>query len=91
MSALPKGWARIPVDDTDEYINAFTFKPGHRETQGLPIIRIQNLTDESKSLNRTALQVPSDYHVATGDSLDDLPPPDVLQRACRCANWRDSP
>jgi type I restriction enzyme S subunit len=69
VSALPKGWVRIPIDDTGEYINGFAFKPGHRETQGLPIIRIQNLTDESKPLNRTALQVPCEYHVATGDML----------------------
>lgn len=66
---LPRGWIRIPIDDTGAYINGFAFKPGHRETQGLPIIRIQNLTDESKPLNRTALTVPSEYHVATGDML----------------------
>ena len=55
-NSLPSGWARISIADTGEYINGFAFKPSHREAQGLPIIRIQNLTDESKPLNRTTLK-----------------------------------
>lgn len=68
-NALPRGWTWIAVGDTGIYINGYPFKPEDRETTGLPIIRIQNLTDESKPLNRTTLEVPSDYRVNPGDML----------------------
>ncbi len=48
---LPEGWAWVAIGETGEYINGFAFKPGHRESSGLPIVRIQNLTDENKPLN----------------------------------------
>lgn len=67
--ALPSGWARVKLGETGEYINGFAFKPSHRESSGLPIIRIQNLTDESKALNRTNIRVPSEYEVTSGDML----------------------
>jgi type I restriction enzyme S subunit len=66
---LPQGWAWTTVGDTGEYINGYAFKPGHREDNGRPIIRIQNLTDPTKALNRTTLAVPTAYHVATGEML----------------------
>jgi type I restriction enzyme S subunit len=66
---MPRGWAWITVGDTGEYINGYAFKPGHREDTGRPIIRIQNLTDPTKPLNRTTLAVPSAYHVSTGEML----------------------
>lgn len=67
--ALPPGWCWATVGDTGQYINGFAFKPEHREIAGRPIIRIQNLTDPSKPLHRTSLDVPDTYHVATGDIL----------------------
>jgi type I restriction enzyme S subunit len=66
---LPQGWTLVKLDDTGQYINGFAFKPNHRESTGLPIIRIQNLTDESKPLNRTTIDVPQDYLVLPGDML----------------------
>lgn len=66
---LPRGWAWISIGETGEYINGFAFKPGHREPAGLPIVRIQNLTDESKPLNTTTLDVPADYRIDSGDML----------------------
>ncbi len=36
---------------------------------GLPIVRIQNLTDETKPLHTTTLEVPADYKIDTGDML----------------------
>lgn len=66
---LPRGWAWVAIGETGEYINGFAFKPGHRESTGLPIVRIQNLTDESKPLNTTTLNVPSDYKIDSGDML----------------------
>lgn len=66
---LPSGWEWIPIGETGEYINGFAFKPGHREASGLPIVRIQNLTDESKPPNTTNIDVPIDYKIDTGDML----------------------
>ena len=66
---LPKGWIKVPIGDTGDYINGFAFKPSHRGTQGLPIIRIQNLTNEAKPFNLTKLTVPPEYHIETGDML----------------------
>nr|WP_297353898.1 restriction endonuclease subunit S [uncultured Caldimonas sp.] len=69
MSELPRGWASILIGETGEYINGFAFKPEHRSPTGRPIIRIQNLTDPSKPLNRTDIEVPDAYEVRSGDML----------------------
>lgn len=66
---LPNGWEWISIGETGEYINGFAFKPSHRDAGGLPIVRIQNLTNESKPLNTTTIEVPSDYKIDTGDML----------------------
>ncbi|GCL65543.1 restriction endonuclease subunit S [Pseudaquabacterium pictum] len=69
MSELPKGWAWATVGDLAEYINGFAFKPTDRSESGLPIIRIQNLTDPERPLHLTQRQVPDEYRVRTGDIL----------------------
>lgn len=66
---LPQNWCWATIGDTGEYINGFAFKPQHRSNDGLPIIRIQNLTDDSKPLNHTKLSVPDEYQVRSGDML----------------------
>ena len=66
---LSKGWAWVAIGETGEYINGFAFKPGHRESSGRPIVRIQNLTDETKPLNTTTLDVHPDYKIESGDML----------------------
>ena len=42
---LPINWCWLSIGETGDYINGFAFKPQHREATGLPIIRIQNLTN----------------------------------------------
>ncbi|MBB6576334.1 type I restriction enzyme S subunit [Comamonas odontotermitis] len=69
IPALPNGWEWVPIGETGEYINGFAFKPSHRDSSGLPIVRIQNLTDESKALNTTNIEVPANYKIDTGDML----------------------
>lgn len=66
---MPPSWCWATIGDTGEYINGFAFKPQHRSNEGLPIIRIQNLTDESKPLNYTTLQVPDEYKISNGEML----------------------
>lgn len=51
------------------YINGRAFKPSEWEEEGLPIIRIQNLTDEKASANRTTAVYEDKYKVHDGDLL----------------------
>lgn len=66
---LPKGWAQATINDTGGYINGFAFKPAHRTSDGLPIIRIQNLTNEAKHLHTTNQEIDEIYKVVNGDIL----------------------
>lgn len=69
MSELPTGWIEANVGDTGAYINGMAFKPTDWEQDGRPIIRIQNLTDPNKPLNRTTRKVEGRYIVSPGDLL----------------------
>ena len=69
MSALPRGWTVAKLDDLAEYHNGAAFKPTDWGAEGMPIIRIQNLTDPSKPLNRTTRIVEDRLRVSDGDIL----------------------
>jgi len=58
-----------PISATGKYINGLAFKPIDWGGEGLPIIRIQNLTDPSKPMNRTTRKVDPIYIVQPGDLL----------------------
>lgn len=69
-SELAQGpWRSMPLGDTGKYINGLAFKPSDWGDGGLPIIRIQNLTDPTKPLNRTTRSVDAAYMVDPGDIL----------------------
>lgn len=51
------------------YINGRAFKPSEWEEKGLPIIRIQNLTDKGAPANRTTAMYEDKYKVRDGDLL----------------------
>jgi type I restriction enzyme S subunit len=63
------GWRSIPLGETGKYINGLAFKPTDWGDEGLPIVRIQNLTDPTKPLNRTTRVVDPAYVVNPGDIL----------------------
>jgi type I restriction enzyme S subunit len=67
--SLPTGWSWARVNDTGHYVNGLAFKPGDWKETGLPIIRIQNLTDTSKPFNYTTGDYPDDVIVQEGDLL----------------------
>src|SRR5262249_55218422 len=69
MSEFPKTWPRKKLGDLGRYINGMAFKPTDWTPDGLPIIRIQNLTDPSKPFNRFAGEAPRRYLVRNGDLL----------------------
>ena len=51
---LPKGWAITSVGEVASYQNGRAFKPSEWGTNGLPIIRIQNLNGTNASYNLSA-------------------------------------
>lgn len=52
-----------------DFQNGFAFKPSDWGDDGLPIIRIQNLTNPDAAFNRTRRVVPDKYTVRAGDLL----------------------
>jgi type I restriction enzyme S subunit len=62
-------WKRVPLGDTARFINGAAFKPSDWADDGLPIIRIQNLTGTGESFNRTNRVVKPDLVVEPGDLL----------------------
>ncbi len=59
----------VAISEVANFINGFAFKPEDWGVSGLPIIRIQNLTDTDKPYNFTARKVPHRYLVKNGDIL----------------------
>ena len=66
---IPENWLWGRVNDTGEYINGLAFKPSDWGSEGYPIIRIQNLTDSAKPINRCKRTFDDAYIVRTGDLL----------------------
>lgn len=65
----PNGWDWARLDDTGEYVNGLAFKSSDWTNSGLPIIRIQNLSDPTKEFNYAQGDYPADRRVTTGDLL----------------------
>ena len=57
------------LGDIATYINGYAFKPSDWEDEGLPIIRIQNLTGNAYSENKYNGVIDDKYIVNTGDVL----------------------
>lgn len=57
------------LGDVAEYINGRAFKPIEWEKEGLPIIRIQNLTNSNNIVNRTTKSYEEKYFIKNGDLL----------------------
>ncbi|NZA27787.1 restriction endonuclease subunit S [Luteimonas sp. SJ-92] len=66
---LPPGWALTDIGSLGRYINGRGFKKEEWKKAGLPIIRIQNLNDESAQFNYSDQQHEGKYRVDDGDLL----------------------
>ncbi|MBK8017727.1 MAG: restriction endonuclease subunit S [Betaproteobacteria bacterium] len=66
---LPTGWVAARINDTGLYINGLAFKPSDWKASGLPIIRIQNLSDDSREFNYAQGEFADEVLVRTGDIL----------------------
>lgn len=59
----------VPIGEICALRNGRAFKPTEWSTTGTPIIRIQNLTDETKPFNYCEFDVDRKYHVEKGNLL----------------------
>ncbi len=66
---VPPRWAAARVNDTGLYINGLAFKPADWKQSGIPIIRIQNLTNPTKEFNYAEGDFPDEVIVRKGDLL----------------------
>ena len=69
QKCIPNGWLPARLNDTGLYINGLAFKPSDWKQAGLPIIRIQNLTDPSREFNYASGEFPDEVIVRDGDIL----------------------
>jgi len=69
MNTRQRAWKEVCLGDLAEYLNGAAFKPSDWEEGGIPIIRIQNLTDRDKAFNRTTRSVDKKLLVQNGDIL----------------------
>jgi type I restriction enzyme S subunit len=66
---VPAGWTQSRVKYLGAYINGYPFKPDDWGTVGRPILRIQDLSSDSREPNRYDGEIPSRYLVRSGDIL----------------------
>ncbi|MQW33443.1 restriction endonuclease subunit S [Sinorhizobium meliloti] len=69
MSALPAGWVRTTIGAIATLENGRAFKPSEWSSDGLPIIRIQNLNRPGAPYNLYSGPVSERHIVETGDLL----------------------
>lgn len=69
MTETPPGWRSRRVGELGRYVNGMAFKPTDWTEAGLPIVRIQNLTDSSKPCNRYDGPYKEKYLIDDGDLL----------------------
>ena len=66
---LPKGWAISSVGEVATYQNGRAFKPSEWVSEGVPIIRIQNLNDANANYNFSDKEHEDKFRVKYGDLL----------------------
>ena len=62
-------WKTVRLGDVATYINGYAFKPSDWTNEGLPIIRIQNLTGNDYETNYFNGELPEKYYIKNGDVL----------------------
>ena len=65
----PGSWGWVYLGEAMNLVNGKAFKSGEWASEGLPIIRIQNLNDVAASFNYCSFTVKEQYYVADGDLL----------------------
>lgn len=65
----PAGWSRIRMGEATEFINGLAFKPEEWKEAGLPIVRIQNLSNPHQPLHYTDKEIPEKFIIDDGQLL----------------------
>lgn len=66
---MREDWAETTIGNVADYLNGRGFKKSEWETEGLPIIRIQNLNKKDAPFNYTSSLYDEKYSVKNGDLL----------------------
>ncbi len=69
IGRIPREWGVAALFDLAEYINGYPFKPSDWQSFGIPIIRIQNLTESSHLINYYNGELSSRYLIENGNLL----------------------
>ncbi|WP_411687631.1 restriction endonuclease subunit S [Acinetobacter indicus] len=69
LDVIPLHWDLSKVKYLASYLNGYAFKPDHWAEFGVPIIRIQNLSNHNAEINRTEFCPLERYKVKAGDIL----------------------
>ena len=62
-------WQQLKLGEIATFVNGYAFKPSDWNDTGIPIIRIQNLTNDNSSRNYYNGQLDEKYRVVSGDIL----------------------
>lgn len=62
-------WEKVRLGDVATFVNGFPFKPSDWSSEGIEIIRIQNLTKGAFTTNFFSGNIPEKYKVKEGDIL----------------------
>lgn len=68
-SDVGMNWEKVKLGDVATFVNGYAFKPTDWSTDGLEIIRIQNLTKGSSQTNFFKGTIPEKYKISKGDIL----------------------
>lgn len=59
----------VKLGEVATFINGYAFKPSDWKKEGIPIIRIQNLTGNNREINYYQGKIDEKYHVKKGEIL----------------------
>jgi type I restriction enzyme S subunit len=69
IGPIPREWEVVRLRDVADYINGYAFSPRDWKSEGLPIIRIQNLNDPNAEFNYFDGEIDGRYIIENGDLL----------------------
>ena len=62
-------WSEYTLSDLGDYINGFAFKPDDWTSEGLPIVRIEQLNNPNGEYDFCKIHVPNKNLIHNGDLL----------------------
>ena len=71
VDGVPNGWQKLPMSGVGDYMNGFAFKPTDWQENGLPIIKIKEMSNgiAEDTPRNNGDRVPQKYLIKAGDIL----------------------